>query len=135
MKTYQYILLLVALLTAVATNNVVDAFAMADYSQTGSSSFVISQRPRALANPVCPARNGASSLHMGGKAQFGIFSPAVYAAKLVLGDGRLKKYRGKAISIHSSTIGDFTKWIGANHMRVPLIKLAKVNGNVLGFLV
>eukprot|EP00535_Pseudo-nitzschia_heimii_P006808 CAMPEP_0197184822 /NCGR_PEP_ID=MMETSP1423-20130617/10663_1 /TAXON_ID=476441 /ORGANISM="Pseudo-nitzschia heimii, Strain UNC1101" /LENGTH=140 /DNA_ID=CAMNT_0042635739 /DNA_START=145 /DNA_END=567 /DNA_ORIENTATION=+ len=140
MKTYQYILLVVTLLAAVVTN--ADAFAVTttaatDFSQTGSSSFVISQRPRAAASaaPVCPARTGASSLSMGGKAKFGAFSPAVYGAKIVLGDARLKKYRGKAISIHSSTIGDFTKWIGAPHMRVPLIKLAKVNGNELGFLV
>ena len=108
MKTYQYILLLVALVATVATN--ADAFAVADYSQTGSSSFVISQRARPVSAPVCPARTGVSSLNMGGKAKFGVFSPAVYAAKLVLGTPRLLKIRGKAISLHSSTIGDFCKW-------------------------
>jgi len=72
---------------------------------------------------------------MGKQAKFGVFSPAVYGAKVVLGTGRLNKYRGKAISIHSSTIGDFCKWVGAAHMRVQLIKKAKVNGDILGFLV
>ena len=108
MKTYHYILLLVAFVATSA--NAFSSTMTADLSQTGSSSFVVSQRPRFDAASMCPARTGVSSLHMGGKAKFGIFSPAVYAAKLVLGDARLKKYRGKAISIHSSTIGDFTKW-------------------------
>jgi hypothetical protein len=73
---------------------------------------------------------------MGGKkAKFGIFSPAVYGAKVVLGVGELNKLRGKGISLHSSAIGDFCKWAGAYHLRVPLIKLAKTNGDTLGFLV
>lgn len=130
MKTYQSIFLLFALVLSAA-----NAFTSTS-SQMGSS-FVVSQRARPSApTNVCPARSGVSSLHMGGKnAKFGIFSPAVYGAKIVLGEGELKKIRGKAISIHSGTIGDFTKWIGAGHMRVNLIKLAKVNGDTLGFLV
>ena len=35
------------------------------------------------------------SLAMAGKAQFGFFSPAVYAAKLVLGETKLKNVRGR----------------------------------------
>jgi hypothetical protein len=73
---------------------------------------------------------------MGGKqAQFGVFSPAVYAAKIVLGTEKLNKIRGKAISLHSEKIGDFCTFIGAYHLRTKLIKKAKTNGDVLGFLV
>ena len=55
---------------------------------------------------------------MGGKkAKFGIFSPAVYIAKIVLGEPKLNKLRGKAISLHSQVIGDFTMWAGAYHLR------------------
>ena len=72
---------------------------------------------------------------MGSMAKFGIFSPAVYAAKVVLGTDKLNKIRGKAISLHSQAIGDFCTWAGAYHLRTQLIKKAKTNGDVLGFLV
>jgi K+-transporting ATPase A subunit len=37
-----------------------------------------------------------TELHMGGKqAKFGIFSPAVYAAKFVLGESELNKVRNR----------------------------------------
>ena len=68
-------------------------------------------------------------------AKFGVFSPAVYAAKLVLGGDKLNKIRGKGISLHSQTIGDFCEWAGAYHLRTKLIKKAKTNGDTLGFLV
>jgi hypothetical protein len=72
---------------------------------------------------------------MGAMAKFGIFSPAVYGAKLVLGSEKLNKLRGKAISLHSQAIGDFCTWAGAYHLRTKLIKKAKTNGDILGFLV
>lgn len=72
---------------------------------------------------------------MGKMAKFGIFSPAVYAAKLALGTEKLNKLRGKAISLHSQVIGDFTEWSGSYHLRTKLVKLAKTNGDTLGFLV
>lgn len=72
---------------------------------------------------------------MGSQAKFGVFSPAVYGAKIVLGDLKLKKLRGKAISLHSQAIGEFCTWSGAYHIRTKLIKLAKTNGDILGFLV
>ncbi len=73
---------------------------------------------------------------MGGKmAKFGIFSPAVYAAKLVLGTEKLNKLRGKGISLHSQAIGNFCEWSGSYHLRTRLVKLAKTNGDTLGFLV
>lgn len=127
MKTFQAIVLLFAL---VAT--AVNGFAISP--NNGASSFVVSQRPRAVAN-TCPTRNGASSLQMGSQAKFGIFSPAVYGAKVVLGTPKLNKIRGKAISLHSQYIGDFCTWAGAYHLRTKLIKKAKVNGDILGFLV
>ena len=68
-------------------------------------------------------------------AKFGIFSPAVYAAKFALGTAKLNKIRGKAISIHSGFIGDFCTWAGAYHLRTRIVKLAKTNGDILGFLV
>ena len=129
MKTFRTIALL--LIVALSTVN-----AFTSVSSTTGSNFVISQRSRAAEAPSCPARNGVSSLHMGGKqAKFGIFSPAVYGAKIVLGNDKLLKLRGKAISLHSQYIGDFCEWAGAYHLRTKLIKLAKTNGDTLGFLV
>merc|ERR1712129_537724 len=67
--------------------------------------------------------SGVTSLRMGGKvAKFGVFSPAVYAAKIVLGDKKLKGIRGKAISLHSQAIGDFCTWSGSYHLRTKIIK-------------
>lgn len=127
MKTYQTIFVLFALICSA-----VNGFTV---SSTGGSSFVVSQRPQAAMTNSCPARSGASSLQMGSQAKFGIFSPAVYGAKVVLGKNDLNKFRGKAISLHSQYIGDFCKWAGAYHLRTKLIKLAKTNGDTLGFLV
>jgi hypothetical protein len=72
---------------------------------------------------------------MGSMAKFGIFSPAVYGAKVLLGQGKLNKIRGKAISLHSQAIGEFCSWAGAYHLRTLLVKKAKTNGDILGFLV
>lgn len=136
MKTVQNILVIFAILTV----SVVHAFSPMN-SQNGGS-FVISQRSRTTTTSVRPPpqqqhqRTGVSSLHMGGKmSKFGIFSPAVYGAKLVLGTDKLNKIRGKAISLHSQYIGEFCEWIGAYHLRTQLIKKAKTNGDILGFLV
>merc|ERR1712071_473526 len=103
---------------------------------SGGSNFAVSQSRSCSAPRPTRSRSGVSSLHMGGGvAKFGIFSPAVYAAKVLLGDLELKKIRGKGISLHSQAIKDFCAWVGATHMQVLLIKRAKVNGDVLGFLV
>ncbi|CAJ1958496.1 unnamed protein product [Cylindrotheca closterium] len=129
MKTFQKIafLLIVAL-------SAVNAFT--SVSSTSGSNFVVSQRSRAAQATACPARSGVSSLHMGGKqSKFGIFSPAVYGAKIVLGNDKLLKLRGQAISLHSQAIGEFCLWAGAYHLRTKLIKMAKTNGDTLGFLV
>jgi len=79
-----------------------------------------------------PKRRG---MEMAKIAKFGVFSPAVYAFKITIGEKSLFKVRGKAISLHSGYIGDFCQWSGASHLRTKLIKLAKENGNTLGFLV
>ena len=87
-------------------------------------------------SPFATTRSTATELHMGGKqAKFGVFSPAVYGAKVALGTDKLNKLRGKAISLHSQYIGDFCQWAGAYHLRTKIIKKAKTNGDILGFLV
>jgi hypothetical protein len=106
MKSYQsFLVLLVVAISAV------NAFTTPAHvnSQRGGS-FVVSQRPRASTQPVVQQRTGVSSLHMGNVAKFGVFSPAVYAAKVVLGAEKLNKIRGKAISLHSQYIGEFCEW-------------------------
>jgi hypothetical protein len=64
---------------------------------------------------------------MGSQAKFGVFSPAVYAAKIALGNDKLNKFRGQAISLHSQYIGDFCTWAGAYHLRTKLIKKVRVD--------
>lgn len=68
-------------------------------------------------------------------AKFGIFSPAVFGAKVALGESRLNKLRGKAIALHSQVITEYCKWVGApGKLRGLLIRKAKKNGDDLGFL-
>lgn len=98
------------------------------------SNFVVSQHRSAA--PITRAQNmRKGDMRMGKMAKFGVFSPAVYASKIVLGEAQLNKIRGKAISLHSQYIGDFCTWAGAYHLRTRLIKKAKTNGDILGFLV
>eukprot|EP00608_Synchroma_pusillum_P010388 CAMPEP_0198419328 /NCGR_PEP_ID=MMETSP1452-20131203/140_1 /TAXON_ID=1181717 /ORGANISM="Synchroma pusillum, Strain CCMP3072" /LENGTH=121 /DNA_ID=CAMNT_0044139453 /DNA_START=29 /DNA_END=394 /DNA_ORIENTATION=+ len=106
-----------------------------------STAFVAPTRgayggPRAAA-VAAPVRPRAMTVEMGKVASFGIFSPAVLAAKFALGEKRLNKIRGKAIALHSRAITEFCVFIGANsmNMREKLIKEAKTNGDKLGFLV
>jgi hypothetical protein len=128
MKTFQTLAILLAFVFST-----VQCFTAV--SSTAGSSFVVSQRQRDSVSTACPARTGTSSLQMGSQAKFGIFSPAVYGAKIVLGGDKLNKVRGKAISLHSQYIGEFCTWVGAYHLRTKLIKKAKTNGDILGFLV
>ncbi|GMH73022.1 hypothetical protein TrVE_jg9108 [Triparma verrucosa] len=100
------------------------------------SSRILNNTPPQNARHIDGIGSRRSTQLFGGKqAKFGIFSPAVYGAKLVLGEKKLQGIRGKAISLHSGYIGDFTKWAGAYHLRTNLIKKAKTNGDILGFLV
>jgi hypothetical protein len=137
MKTYQIIVVFLAIaLSATHAFTTLPTSSTSFNSQSGSG-FVISQRQRpAAATASSPRpRTGSSSLQMGNVAKFGVFSPAVYAAKIVLGNEKLNKIRGKAISLHSQYIGEFCEWVGAYHLRTQLIKKAKKNGDTLGFLV
>ena len=78
----------------------------------------------------------AQTIRMGSMAKFGVFSPAVYAGRIILGDKRLEKVRGQGISLHSQAITEFCVFVGATpKMRGLLIKKAKTNGDTLGFLV
>ncbi|CAN1128906.1 Protein PROTON GRADIENT REGULATION 5, chloroplastic [Linum perenne] len=65
----------------------------------------------------------------------GIFAPVVVVARNVIGKKRFNQLRGKAIALHSQVITEFCKSIGADaKQRQGLIRLAKKNGEKLGFL-
>ena len=72
-----------------------------------SNAFVPNMpQPSALSTQRTPIARPSTELAMGGKmAKFGVFSPAVYVAKIALGTEKLNKLRGKAISLHSQYIG------------------------------
>ncbi|KAG8087585.1 hypothetical protein GUJ93_ZPchr0010g8696 [Zizania palustris] len=83
-------------------------------------------RPRP---PRAPARMGNVNE---GK---GIFAPLVVVVRNVVGRKRFNQLRGKAIALHSQVITEFCKTIGADaKQRQGLIRLAKKNGEKLGFL-
>lgn len=103
------------------------------FISTGSA-FVVSQQ-RQQQHVATQRTTRGADLQMGSMAKFGVFSPAVYVAKAGLGTEKLNKIRGKAISLHSQAIGEFCTWAGAYHLRTRLIKKAKTNGDILGFLV
>ena len=63
------------------------------------------------------------------------FGPVVRFVRCVIGVKKLNTIRGKAIAVHSQVIGDFCKFIGASQkIRQGLVRVAKSNGNKLGFL-
>ncbi|KAH7844112.1 hypothetical protein Vadar_024497 [Vaccinium darrowii] len=65
----------------------------------------------------------------------GIFAPIVVATRNIIGKKRFNQLRGKAIALHSQVITEFCKTIGADgKQRQGLIRLAKKNGERLGFL-
>lgn len=72
---------------------------------------------------------------MGKTAQDGPFTPIVVVVRNQLGTKEFNQLRGKAISLHSQVIKEFGKNIGAEQKQVQgLIRLAKKNGEKLGFL-
>lgn len=103
---------------------------------TGHSALVSPRRPGTPSVSRGRGRNsGNGNWTMGKKAKFGPFTPAVLIARLVLGEKRLNKIRGKAISLHSQVITAFCDFTGAGpRMRQALIREAKENGSTLGFL-
>ncbi|CAA2992614.1 PROTON GRADIENT REGULATION 5, chloroplastic [Olea europaea subsp. europaea] len=65
----------------------------------------------------------------------GLFAPIVVVTRNVIGKKTFNQLRGKAIALHSQVINEFCKSIGAdNKQRQGLIRLAKKNGEKLGFL-
>ncbi|KAJ6430260.1 hypothetical protein OIU84_021627 [Salix udensis] len=65
----------------------------------------------------------------------GLFAPIVVVTRQVVGKKRFNQLRGKAIAVHSQVITEFCKSIGADpKQRQGLIRLAKKNGERLGFL-
>ncbi|KMZ69395.1 Protein PROTON GRADIENT REGULATION 5, chloroplastic [Zostera marina] len=65
----------------------------------------------------------------------GVFAPLVVVTRDVIGKKPFNKLRGKAIALHSQVITEFCKSIGADaKQRQGLIRLAKKNGEKLGFL-
>lgn len=65
----------------------------------------------------------------------GIFAPVVVVARNILGKKRFNQLRGKGIALHSQVITEFCKNIGAEaKQKQGLIRLAKKNGEKLGFL-
>ena len=78
----------------------------------------------------------AQTIRMASMAKFGVFSPAVYAGKIIFGDKGLDQIRGKGISLHGQAITEFCLFVGATtKTKGLLIKKAKNNGDTLGFLV
>ncbi|PIN26800.1 hypothetical protein CDL12_00441 [Handroanthus impetiginosus] len=65
----------------------------------------------------------------------GLFAPLVVITRNIIGKKRFNQLRGKAIALHSQVITEFCKSIGADSkQRQGLIRLAKKNGERLGFL-
>ncbi|KAI4342647.1 hypothetical protein MLD38_027247 [Melastoma candidum] len=65
----------------------------------------------------------------------GLFAPIVVVTRNLIGKKRFNQLRGKAIALHSQVITEFCKSIGADaKQRQGLIRLAKKNGERLGFL-
>uniref|UniRef100_A0A0F7GZC9 Proton gradient regulation 5 n=1 Tax=Monsonia emarginata TaxID=28966 RepID=A0A0F7GZC9_9ROSI len=65
----------------------------------------------------------------------GLFAPLVVVTRNIVGKKTFNQLRGKAIALHSQVITEFCKAIGADgKQRQGLIRLAKKNGEKLGFL-
>merc|ERR1719440_2134701 len=98
------------------------AFVAAAHAFTGHSPLRSAVAPRAANVQMGPAKDGP-------------FTPAVLAAKVVLGEQTLLKLRGKAIAYHSQEINKFCAEYGVpKKLNQALIKKAKVVGSDLGFL-
>lgn len=63
------------------------------------------------------------------------FGPIVRFFRNAIGQKKFNTVRGKAIAIHTQVINEFCKYAGTDQkLRQGLIRLAKQNGNKLGFL-
>lgn len=117
-------------------------------STTSKSSFLVGQPmmerrtavPRKATNAAVVGRRPQTSRNVTSALENpfadGIFAPAVRITRQVLGKKQLNKIRGKGIALHSQVITSFCKQIGAPaKTKQGLIRLAKKNGEYLGFLV
>ncbi|KAI9194777.1 hypothetical protein LWI28_009113 [Acer negundo] len=99
-------------------------YAMLVKSSTGTSVRVASSKPMRLQPMMKNVNEGK-----------GLFAPAVVVTRNIIGKKRFNQFRGKAIALHSQVITEFCKSIGADaKQRQGLIRLAKKNGERLGFL-
>mmetsp|Transcript_10039 Transcript_10039/g.18095 ORF Transcript_10039/g.18095 Transcript_10039/m.18095 type:complete len:119 (-) Transcript_10039:1843-2199(-) len=100
---------------------------------TGRSSFVCVEN--SAVKSVAKRSRQEPRWSMAKVSAFGPFSPVVIAARVVIGEKNFNKLRGKGISLHSQAIGNFCEYVGASgKTKQGLIRLAKANGNTLGFL-
>ncbi|KAJ0967532.1 hypothetical protein J5N97_024449 [Dioscorea zingiberensis] len=103
-----------------------------------SSTFLAGDDRALFLKPVNPSTRLAKPSRpctIMGSSNQGVFAPLVVLARNVLGRKRFNQLRGKAIALHSQVITEFCKTIGAdNKQRQGLIRLAKKNGERLGFL-
>mmetsp|Transcript_42925 Transcript_42925/g.83950 ORF Transcript_42925/g.83950 Transcript_42925/m.83950 type:complete len:152 (-) Transcript_42925:363-818(-) len=150
MRTTTALISVVALILAAAASSVESAsaaFAAPPLAPTGRMSSISSSGSSLLGGaPAQADRQGASasdrataggltSLHMGKQAAFGPFTPVVIGARSVVGEKRFNQIRGKGITLHSQVITEFCVYAGVpRELRQGLIRLAKKNGNTLGFL-
>ncbi|EFN52917.1 hypothetical protein CHLNCDRAFT_26326 [Chlorella variabilis] len=83
----------------------------------------------------CRAGRRSLAVVAGNKGAGGPFAPIVVVTRNAMGTKEFNQFRGKAISLHSQVIKDFCKQLGADTKQVQgLIRLAKKNGEKLGFL-
>ncbi len=95
---------------------------------------VLNKGAAPIATSTC-RRTRPGEITMGKNARFGPFTPAVVAARLIVGEKQLNKIRGQAIKSHSQAISKFCEYVGASaKTKQGLIRTAKENGSVLGFL-
>merc|ERR1719421_284483 len=82
-----------------------------------------------VATPLASRSTARSCTTTMGPAKDGPFTPAVRAARLVLGDQTLLKLRGKAIGYHSQIINQFCADYGVpKKLNQGMIKKAKIVG-------
>ncbi len=88
--------------SATASPYFIDVLAEQEQSTTMTEPVVKNATTKMKEPKKVQSKKGGGAVH-----QQGIFSPAVLAAKQVLGDEQLNKVRAKAISMHSDVIASF----------------------------
>lgn len=87
-----------------------------------------------MSPPFCAGKRQLVTIS-GNPGSNGPFAPLVRVVRDAMGVKEFNQFRGKMISLHSQVIKDFCKQIGVETKQVQgLIRLAKKNGEKLGFL-